>query len=134
MIFHKSVQRLHISNFDVNEGDVLLYIKTTRLSIIMLQKWVLRKGWFHVTVIKIATCIEEINRGMRQGQIKKIPVFRVIRPYPNLLVQPRFFSTFLEKNIILCILKGEMPFKMHRIIFFPETKNNLKKYVCAYPT
>ena len=32
---------------------------------------------------------------------------------------------FLEKNIILCILKGEMPFKMHKIIFFPE---NLKKF------
>ena len=26
---------------------------------------------------------------------------------------------FLEKNI-LCILKGEMPFKMHKIIFFPR--------------
>ena len=25
---------------------------------------------------------------------------------------------FLEKNIIVCILKGEMPFKMHKIIFF----------------
>ena len=31
---------------------------------------------------------------------------------------------FLEKNIILCILKGILPFKMHKIIFFPE---NLKK-------
>ena len=31
----------------------------------------------------------------------------------------RFF--FLEKNIILCILKDEKPFKMHKIIFFPET-------------
>ena len=28
------------------------------------------------------------------------------------------------KNIILCILKGISPFKMHRITFFPE---NLKK-------
>ena len=27
-----------------------------------------------------------------------------------------FFS--LEKNIILCILKGILPFKMHKIIFF----------------
>ena len=43
------------------------------------------------------------------GQIKK---------YLNLLVKPRFFSGFLEKNIILCILKGGMPFKIH--IFFPE--------------
>ena len=32
---------------------------------------------------------------------------------------------FLEKNIILCILKGKMTLKMHKIIyFFPE---NLKK-------
>ena len=32
---------------------------------------------------------------------------------------------FLEKKyIILCILKGKMPFKMHKIIFFPK---NLKK-------
>ena len=33
-----------------------------------------------------------------------------------------YFSGFLEKNIILCILKGEMPFKMHKSIFFPEKK------------
>ena len=26
---------------------------------------------------------------------------------------------FFWKNIILCILKGEMPVKMHNIIFFP---------------
>ena len=32
----------------------------------------------------------------------------------------------LEKNIILCILKDEMPFKMHKIIYLiPE---NLKKF------
>ena len=31
--------------------------------------------------------------------------------------------------MILCILKGEMPYKMHEIIFFPE-----KNYLCAYPT
>ena len=32
---------------------------------------------------------------------------------------------FLEKNIMLCILKGISPFKMHKIIFFsrkPEKK------------
>ena len=28
-----------------------------------------------------------------------------------------FLFFFLEKNVILCILKGELPFKMH-IIFF----------------
>ena len=43
------------------------------------------------------------------------PVFRVTRPYLNLLVKPSIFS---GKNLILCILKGEMPFKMHKIIYF----------------
>ena len=38
------------------------------------------------------------------------------------------FFPILWKNIIICILKGEMPLKMHEIIFFPE-KNN-KKHVC----
>ena len=31
------------------------------------------------------------------GQIKKILVFRVTRPYLNLLVKPRIFFRFLEK-------------------------------------
>ena len=36
-----------------------------------------------------------------------------------------FLSIFLsEKNTILCILKGILPFKMNKIIFFPE---NLKR-------
>ena len=30
------------------------------------------------------------------------------------------------KSIILCILKGEMPFKMHKIIFFQKKKNTKK--------
>ena len=49
---------------------------------------------------------------------KKIPIFRVTRPYLNLLVKPRIFLGFLEEHIILYILKGEMSFKMHEIIFF----------------
>ena len=59
-------------------------------------------------------------------QKKKIPVFRVTQPYLNLLMIPRiFFQVFwekkfahrhtLEKKNILCILKGEMPFKIHKI-------------------
>ena len=35
---------------------------------------------------------------------EKICVFRVTRDYLNLLVKPRFFSGFMERNIILCIL------------------------------
>ena len=37
----------------------------------------------------------------------------------------RHTYSFLEKNIILCILKCISPFKKHKIIFFPE---NLKKF------
>ena len=59
---------------------------------------------------------------------KKISVFRV----PCLKVLGRVCTHkkiliifFLEKNIILCILKGISPFKMHKIIFFSSEK--LKK-------
>ena len=38
------------------------------------------------------------------------------------MVGTHFFS---KKNIVLCILKGISPFKMHKIIFFSE---NLKKF------
>ena len=62
---------------------------------------------------------------------KRIPVFRVTRPYLNLPMKPWIFPGFLEKNIILCILKGKMPFKMHKIIFFSrKKKKKKKKYVC----
>ena len=66
---------------------------------------------------------------------RKIPVFRVTRPYLNLLVEPRLF--FLGggsgKYIILCILKGKiMPFKMLKIILSSEKKS--LKNMCAYPT
>ena len=47
---------------------------------------------------------------------KKIPVFRVTRTYLYILVKPSFFR-FSGKNIILCILKGILPFKMHKIMF-----------------
>ena len=64
---------------------------------------------------------------------KKIPVFRLTLPNLNLLVKPRIFSGFLVKNIILCILKGEMPFKMHEITFFFPEKKNGDKYVPTLP-
>ena len=53
-------------------------------------------------------------------------MFRVTRAYLNLLVKPRIFSGFLKIYIILCILKGEMPFKMHTIIFLQKKM----LYVC----
>ena len=36
-----------------------------------------------------------------------------------------FIFFFLENNISLCILKGILLFKMHKILLFPE---NLKKF------
>ena len=53
---------------------------------------------------------------------KKTPVFRVTQPYLNLLVKPRNFFRFSGKNIIVCILKGNMPFKMHKMIYFSRKK------------
>ena len=52
------------------------------------------------------------------GQIKNT-LFKVIRLYQNVLMKPRFFQVFL-KNYNLMHFEGEMPFKMHKIIFFPE--------------
>ena len=55
---------------------------------------------------------------------KKISVFRVTGL--KILMHIFFLIIFFSgKKIILCILKGELPFKMHKIIFFPE---NLKKF------
>ena len=48
----------------------------------------------------------------------------------NLLVKPRIFFKFSGKNIILCILKGEMPFKMHKITLFFSRKKRVKK-ICV---
>ena len=62
---------------------------------------------------------------------KKLPVFRV--GYLNLLAKPVIFSDFLEKNIILCILKGRTPFKMHKIIYFFPEKKLFKKCVPSLP-
>ena len=48
------------------------------------------------------------------------------------------FIFFSGKNIILCILKDEMPFKMHKIIFFPrkpekEILGFTSKFRLGYP-
>ena len=60
------------------------------------------------------------------------PNKKVAPPYLNLLVKHRFFSSFFfEKNIILCILKGKMPFKMRKIIFFQnKVIRNQNQNVC----
>ena len=79
---------------------------------------------FHLNFMKI--------KPSRIWQNKKLLVFRVTRPYLNLLVKHRIFSGFLEKNIILCILKVKMPFKMLNffLLFFPGEKKFRKRNVC----
>ena len=57
------------------------------------------------------------------GPNEKISMFRV----ECLKILGRFahiFKKILEKNIILCILKG-ISTKMHKIIFFPENLKNI---------
>ena len=58
---------------------------------------------------------------------KKNPVFRVTQPYLNLLVKRRIFLGFLEKNIILCILKCIKSY------FFSRKKIFKKKGVPTLP-
>ena len=58
---------------------------------------------------------------------KKISVFRVTGLKILGRVGTHFFFNYFffpGKNIFSCILKGISPFKMHKIIYFPE---NLKK-------
>ena len=59
---------------------------------------------------------------------KKISVFWVTGLKILGRVDTHFFKLFfiLEKYIILCILKGISPFKMHKIIFFPEKMKHEK--------
>ena len=75
----------------------------------------------------MAAAQNEVSRNTIRPN-KKIPVFRVTQSYLNLLVKPKFLGV-LEKNIILCILKGKMPFKMH-IFFYLFQKKKIKKSMC----
>ena len=63
---------------------------------------------------------------------KKRPVFRVTRPYLNLLVKPRNFFQVFWKIYDFMLLKGKMPFKMHKIIYFFQKKELKIKYVCLH--
>ena len=47
----------------------------------------------------------------------------------NLLVFDHFFS---GKNIILCILKGEMPFEMHKIIYFSRKPEKILGFTSKF--
>ena len=64
---------------------------------------------------------------------KKISVLRITRPYLNLPEKPIIFFRFSGnwKNTILYILKGNMPLKIHKIVFFPQKKKIFKKKMCA---
>ena len=57
---------------------------------------------------------------IKMGPSKKNTCVKGNPTLPDLLVKPRIFPGFLEKNRILCILKSELPFKMHKIIFYPK--------------
>ena len=60
------------------------------------------------------------------GQNKKIPVFRVTRPYLNLLVKPRIFLFFFWK--IYNFMHFERLSKCIKLYFFPKKK---RKKVCV---
>ena len=49
-----------------------------------------------------------------------------LKNFPDWTLWFQKFQVFWEKYIALCILKGILPFKMHKIIFFPD---NLKKFL-----
>ena len=52
-------------------------------------------------------CIyDTIGNGCKH-RFQTIPVFRVTRPYLNLLMKPRIFFRFSGNKYNLCILKGE---------------------------
>ena len=55
---------------------------------------------------------------------QKISVFRVTSLKILGWVGTHIF--FSAKNKVLCILKGNIPFKMHKIIFFSRNFENLK--------
>ena len=105
---------------------VLSWVEYEKSFITSGQKWYSNLKWAAVLsrqnrkscLLKIWVKLRFFLGSIRPN--KKRPVFKVTRPYLNLLVKPRFFR-FSGKNIILCILKGEMPFKMHKIIFFSRT-------------
>ena len=59
---------------------------------------------------------------------KKKSVFRVTRPYLNLLVKSRIFFRFSGKYIILCILKGRCLSKCIKL-YFPLKKCTCRPYL-----
>ena len=56
---------------------------------------------------------------------KKISLFLVTSLKKFGMIGTHLKKKILEKNIILCILKGEMPFKMHKIIFFSRNPEKI---------
>ena len=90
--------------------------------------WVRLKFWQCLTVQHLLYCIyPEYIDSVRPN--KKIPVFRVTRPYQNLLVKPRFFSGFLGKKYNF----NAYVFQNNKIIFCSPPPLE-KKNVCPLPT
>ena len=69
---------------------------------------------FEVFTIKT----EEITDITKLRPNKKKPVLRVTPTLPNLLV-----FRFLKKKYYFMHLKDEIPFKMHKILFFSQEMN-----------
>ena len=63
---------------------------------------------------------------------KKIPVFRVTRPYLDLPVKPRIFQVFWTKYNFMHF---ERQFAFQNAgFFFSRIKKLTRKNMCAYPT
>ena len=78
----------------------------------------------HQKALCTATDVKKVR--MCRPNKKKISVFRVtgLKILGRVGTHINFFIFFF--CIILCILKGISPFKMHKIIFYPQ---NLKKFL-----
>ena len=116
-----------------NSNTSLLYLHCQKLGLSEIRTYssalyYFFRGWLNLCSLGIFSCFcchlliffkitfSKILSGTL-GQIKKIGVFRVTGL--KILGRVGTHMFFLEKkNIILCILKGNSPFKMHKIIFF----------------
>ena len=90
----------------------------------MLQTYSTIKMLWRFTGIDFTTlknCSCELTRPNKNVSVFCVKSLKILGRVGSHIFFKLFF--FLEKNI-LCILKGILPFKMHKFIFFSE---NLKK-------
>ena len=119
--------------FTYTIGVFLIYRELLiKLSSHNQQQWPLSKST-HPSTLACALCSQQVvfTSTITLRPNIKHPVLRVARHYIHLLVKPRICFRFSGKKIR--ILKGKMPFKMHKIIYFFQKKKK-KKNMCAFPT